>query len=124
MYYAYVLNEESRNQILKNIGHHFNDVICHHITYAFGVNTDFIPPTAPNSIKIIGWRLDTDLHVECLVVSIDGNIKRPDGKIFHITLSLDKSKGAKPVDSNKALEKKWVQIKSPFEINAIGKLLK
>ncbi len=75
------------------------DFIGHHITYMFGPDS-----TAPEdkTINVIG-HLVTD-KIQCFVVEVDGTIVRPDGAIYHITWSIDRSKGAKPVDCNLALK--------------------
>ncbi len=49
-------------------------------------------------IKVIGHTEDDSL--ETLVVEIGGTTRRPDGKTFHITWSMDKSKGRKAKQSN------------------------
>lgn len=98
MYSGWKLSTNSITQ-LKNI---FKPVhpnfIGHHITYMFGKDA-VLPPEA--EIYVIGERT-TDI-IQCLVVQVNGTIVRPDSKIYHITWSLDKSKGASPVMSNDAL---------------------
>ena len=71
----------------------------HHITHEFP--SDKKPPT-PKEVKVVG-RVEED-GIEALVVMIDGNKFRPDGKIYHITWSLDPARFS-PVDSNKLLKK-------------------
>lgn len=100
-YAGYLLSEQSRVELMEIFTPLFPDVIGHHVTYSFG--SDEFPPDV-TSACVIGYIRDNSL--ECLVVSIDGNIHRPDGKIYHITWSLDRSLGRKPVDSNKVLQTK------------------
>lgn len=103
MYQAYVLSEEQRNFLLRAYPPYFCDEIGHHVTHQFGVkSSDYIDKT-PRTIEVHGLVRDYDNHVECLLVSVDGCNTRPDGGTYHITLSLDRSKGAKPVMSNDAI---------------------
>lgn len=74
------------------------DFIGTHITYMFGKDSE-VPDDA--DIFIVGQCVTDD--IQCFVVEVDGSTKRPDGKIYHITWSIDKSKGAAPVKSNAAL---------------------
>ena len=52
------------------------------------------------------------------MVEIDGTIQRPDGEIFHITWSLDRQKGFKPVDSKDLLKQGFEHV-DPIEIMII-----
>ena len=112
MYTAYVLSEKSRNELKKRFPPKFQDFIGHHITEKFGVPSDTKPPEAKDA-KVVGYVNDDSL--EALVVSLDGTTKRSDGSTYHITWSLDKGKGRKPVDSNKLLKKGFEKV-TPFSI--------
>lgn len=102
-YTAYVLDDHSRQQLAKRFPPKFPQWIGHHITYEFGV-----PKGSPEqygvsqTCKVVGYAEGDG--IEALVVAIGGVTTRPDGKTFHITWSLDRSKGRKPVDSNKIIE--------------------
>ncbi len=74
----------------------FDEIVAHHVTWKFGVE-DSLPPDATNA-RIIG--IASNSKIQALAVSINGTSDRPDGSTLHITLSLDRSKGAKPKDSN------------------------
>ena len=82
---------------------HFSEVILHHVTWEYGVHESY--PMDPTSARIIG--IKSNDKIQALVVEIHGTgeepTKRPDGKTLHITLSLDKAAGAKPVHSNDLL---------------------
>jgi hypothetical protein len=101
-YVAFVLDEESRSRLLKTLTPEFPDVICHHITLEFGVNPLRLPviieEMASPIVNIRGVARGD--NVEALIVSINNNSIRSDGGFYHITHSLDRSKGAKPVHSN------------------------
>lgn len=62
-------------------------IYCHHVTYAYGVPKDQIAlPQSESKIKVIGIYRDEKCDV--LFVSVNGQPRRPDGKPFHITLSV------------------------------------
>lgn len=101
MSHAYVgweLPEAVRDLLLVLFPPVYPDVVAHHVTLAFGVPLDTPLPTATKGI-VVGIA-DNGEGVQALVVEIDGEIKRPDGKIYHITWSLDREKGFKPQHSN------------------------
>lgn len=116
-YTGFVLDHVSRQSLLTKFPPKFPNVIAEHVTYKFGVDESAVPP-APKTAEIVGYAYDDSL--EAYVVSIDGSIHRPDGKIFHITWSLDKSKGRKPVQSNTVIESGWEKI-NPISITLIPK---
>lgn len=100
-YWAYVLDEESRTSLLKRFPPKFSNVIAHHITVCFG---KVLPPSFTEGHKQdidVAWYC-SDSSLEAVEVRV-GSIARPDGKPFHITLSLDRDAGRKPVDSNAVL---------------------
>lgn len=58
-------------------------MVAHHVTYYFG--SDVVPPNG--KLDIVGI-CDAN-GAQALIIKVDGNINRPDGKIFHCTWSLD-----------------------------------
>lgn len=102
-YTAYVLDKRNRAELLAQFEPRYPDVIAHHITYEFGVPESKPLPEQPQSLKIVG-RVDDGKGVEALVVEVDGDTQRPDGKTFHITWSIDRSQGRKPVHSNDVIQ--------------------
>lgn len=98
-YSAYVLDDASRAKLLEKFPPQNDRVVAHHITYEFPSDEE---PPAPESAKVVG-RVAED-GIEALVVMIDGEKFRPDGKIYHITWSLDPER-FKPVDSNQLLKR-------------------
>jgi len=101
MYTAYVLDQHSRDILLKKFPPKYPDVIGHHVTVEFGVSKDADAPEEAE-IKVIGYVNDPE-GLEALVVVVNGNKTRSDGKIYHITWSLDREKFA-PKDSNDLIE--------------------
>lgn len=99
MYTGWSLTANSVKQLENLYAPVHPDFIGHHITYMFG--NDSIKPE-PATIKVIGHCV-TD-KVQCFVVEVNGSLIRPDGNFYHLTWSIDRSKGAKPVDSNVAIK--------------------
>lgn len=107
-YSAYVLDANARSRLLKEYPPKYKDVLAHHVTEQFGIaKPAVVHPTAVH-VKVIGY-VDDGNGVEAVVVDVDGKTTRKDGKPYHITLSIDRSSGRKPVDSNAVIkEKGWV----------------
>lgn len=119
-YLAYELSASDRTKLARIFPPKFSDFIGHHCTYKFGVMADApLPPEAV--LRVVGFASDDSL--ECLVVDVDGSIRRPDRGTFHITWSLDRSKGRKPVDSNELLRGGYTPIR-PITVSATPKLFK
>lgn len=119
-YAAYVLTPESRELILTRFPPRFSDVICHHVTERFGVprTMKFMPQAA--EIVVVGYACDVSL--EALVVTVNGKTARPDGMVYHITLSLDRSQGRKPADSNRLIASAgWNEV-PPLAIEAVPRI--
>lgn len=103
LYSAYMILKQSRRQLLKLWDTKYEKVIAHHVTVQFGdVTKDDVPEEA--RIEVVGY-VDSMDGLEALIVSVNGEIVRPDGKTYHITLSLDPSKYA-PMDSNQLIADK------------------
>jgi hypothetical protein len=79
--------------------------VQHHVTFQYRVNRDSLLPAARSGV-VVGHADDLK-GVQALVVEIDGGVKRPDGSIYHITWSLDRAVGRRPVDSNAVLLAGW-----------------
>ncbi len=124
MYSAYTLTDESRDHLLESHSPLFGKVICHHITHQFPVKTrDDIPPT-PKRVKVIGYNVSRVIGVECFVVEIDGETRRPDHSLYHITISVDENKKARPSQSNELLRKKgFNRLYVPIDIEVIPQVL-
>lgn len=122
-YSAFVLDSKSRDRLLKAFPPKYPDVIAHHITERFGIPK----PTEPVrhyavNVNVIGYA-DDGAGVEALVVEVNEKSTRTDGKVYHITLSIDRAAGRKPVDSNAVIkEKGWVKT-HPFQVLAIYDVL-
>lgn len=120
-YISFTLTPKSRSQVLKNIGSVYSDVICHHITYKMTKETTPLP-SQPKSIRVVGYVLGD--KVEVAVVEINGSTRRSDGGTFHITISVDRNAGGKPVHSNNLLNNGWNNIDKPFDIDVYVEMIK
>lgn len=119
-YTAYVLDQGSRDALEKRFPPKYPNFIGHHVTVQFGIPANSEPPP-PAQLKVVGYA-DSGDGLEALVVSVNGSSTRPDGKIYHITWSLDTSK-YKPVDSNELLKAKRFTIVRSIPINTKPELL-
>ena len=121
MYTAYVLDDASRNKLAEKFPPQYEKFIGHHVTVMFGV-PESSPAPAEAKLSVLG-RVDSGDGLEALVVTVDGNQKRPDGKTYHITWSLDPDK-YKPVDSNDLVTRKQFTLSQPVPITAEPAVLK
>ena len=122
-YLAFEVDKKSRKDLKKIFEPQFKEFIGHHVTYKFGVKSNEKLPNKPKIAKVVGY-VKNDKGLEALVVEINGSTKRPDGKTFHITWSLDRSAGFKPVHSNNLLTSgKWENV-NPIEIKLNPKFFK
>ena len=112
-YNGYLIQASSRSYMIQNYLPKYNKVIAHHITHKFGVYEE-LPPEV-NIGRVLGYR-DSGDGLEAFVVELNGKIHRPDGKLYHITYSLDPEK-YKPKDSNKLLETMGYNAIRSFLIN-------
>jgi hypothetical protein len=101
-YSGFEISKSTREMLSKHFPPMFADFIGHHVTWEFGVDPTLASLPTSTNLKVVGYCSDESL--ECLVVEYNGSTARPDGKLLHLTWSLDRSQGRKPVDSNKLLE--------------------
>lgn len=97
-YLAYEVPEDARKDLAEMFPPKYPEFIGHHITQTFGVSNPGELAVPQAHIKVVGYAEEDGL--EALVVEVNGSKRRPDGKIYHITWSLDRTKGKKPVMSN------------------------
>lgn len=99
MYTGYELSRESREKLARFFPPQYPDFIGHHITLEFGTKPGTPVPEAPQKVEVVGY-VDDGRGVEGFLVEVDGTSKRPTGGRFHITWSIDRSKGRKPFHTN------------------------
>ena len=108
------LDRSQRDQLLAHYPASYADTIADHVTLKTDAASEPLP--APVDAAIVG-RADDGDSLECMVVKLGGTTDRPDGSTFHITWSLDKSKGRKARESNDLLRKLgWRQFEEPVPI--------
>jgi hypothetical protein len=103
---GWLLDETARQELLSLFPPVYPDVIAHHVTLRAKAPAS-MPLPSTRAREIVG-QADDGLGVQALVVSIEGTTGRPGGGTYHITWSLDRSQGRKPVDSNAVItERGW-----------------
>jgi hypothetical protein len=119
-YTGWAITEKSKNELLARLPPRYPDVICHHITLTFGSNGP-VPQQA--KVEVIGIS-DNGTNVEALVVKVDGETKNwSNDSVFHVTYSIDRSTGAKPVHSNDVIKNFGiVLLDDPFFINVTPRI--
>lgn len=112
------LDGADRDRLLERFGAHWPDVIADHITLDVGASRNTPLPDAREA-QIVGIADDGE-GVEAMVVAIEGSTDRPDGSTFHITWSLDRKRGRKPVESNEVIAREgWRAFDEPVMIRVI-----
>ncbi|WP_257557200.1 hypothetical protein [Sphingobium sp. CFD-2] len=105
-----------RAQLLERFPPTWPDVIADHVTLQAGASANE-PLPAQEAAEIVG-RVDDGEGLQALIVSIDGSTDRPDGSTYHITWSLDRSRGRKAVQSNDVIaERGWEPLPTPVPIH-------
>jgi len=107
------LDDSSRSKVLQKFPPKFPRVVAKHCTYYYGSNEDFEMPKV-SKVRVIGYA--SDAYLETAVCEVDGKLKSPDGRIFHITISLDPAH-RETHDSNALLFKgNWDKV-TPFTVS-------
>ena len=115
-YIAFNLSEATIEKLRQAFPPRHERFICRHATVTFGVRSETPLPQGPFSLEVIGYT-DDGLGVEALVVKVDGDLRRPDGGIYHITHSL--AAGRNAVESNEVIVKLgWELVEQPVAVTA------
>jgi len=108
------VDRQQRDELLDLFPPRYRDVVADHVTLKSDADLDPLPAGVQSNI--VGRADDKD-SLECLVVTIDGTSDRPDGSTFHITWSLDKSKGRQARESNDVLKEfGWTPIPNAIPV--------
>jgi len=112
-YTGYELTNNSHYQLLGHIEPIHPDVIAHHVTYEHGVYEQLPPDT--NMVRVTA--MASNDKVQAAIVKVNGTTARPDGGTYHITISIDRAAGAKPIDSNALIDdsRGWEYVE-PFNL--------
>ena len=112
------LDGGQRSWLLNLFSSAYPDVIADHVTLSSG--PDKKRPPKDTKAEIIG-QVDDGAGVQAFVVRIDGTTDRPDGSTYHITWSIDRSKGRKARDSNDVIRTLgWQELEQPMPITLKG----
>lgn len=104
-YSGWELPDAERTRLLSLFAPEFSDVIAHHVTREFGLPEGSAVPDGDTGV-VLGIA-SNGTSVQALVVEINGTTRRPDGKVYHVTWSLDRALGAKPAHSNDVIALGW-----------------
>ena len=107
------LDCQQRDALLELFPPLWPDVIADHVTLESGAD-----PALPGEVRatIVG-EVNDEEGLQAMVVAIDGSTDRPDGSTYHITWSLDRARGRKPVESNKVIaERGWTALPKAMPI--------
>ena len=109
------LDEADRARLLERFAPEWPDVIADHVTLDPAADRSTAPPPEARA-EIVGGINDGE-GLQAMVVAIDGDTVRPDGSTYHITWSLDRSRGRKPVESNAVLAGRgWRPLDDPVPV--------
>lgn len=106
-YLAFELSPTTRGELLKRYPPKFSKVICHHVTIEFNLTEQKLAKILADlsirdpKVEVVGYLSDDS--IECLTVAVNGKMTRPDGKHYHVTLSLEPPRAAK--HSNDLIDK-------------------
>jgi hypothetical protein len=103
-YIAFNLTPACREQILARFQPRYEHVFAEHVTYLYGVDRDvdvhIKMPDKPRLLVAYAYASD-DVGLEALLVEVDGQRLRLDGKPYHLTLSL--AEGRRQSDANQVI---------------------
>jgi len=116
--FGWKLDRAQRETFLKRFPPRYPQPIADHVTLK---PRDDGSSSLPGDVEglIVGHADDGD-SLECMVVAINGSTDRPDGSTFHITWSLDPSKGRRAKESNDLLkERGWSRLAEPLPVRLL-----
>ena len=109
------LDTADRERLLEHFRPLFPDVVADHVTLRTGTNASTPLPRATCG-QVVG-EIDDGAGVQALVVRIGGATDRSDGSTYHITWSLDRSRGRRPVESNVVIARLgWRSLAEPISV--------
>ena len=118
---GWLLDRAQRSALLNQFSSAYPDVIADHVTLSSGSEPK--RPPKDTDAEIVG-QVDDGAGVQALVVSINGTTDRPDGSTYHITWSIDRSKGREAVQSNDVIRTLgWQKLAQPIPITLKGATL-
>lgn len=103
-YNGWKLTDAARDELLRMFPPRYPEVFAHHVTHIFGGPASLVMP--PCAVINIEYHADEGEGIEAFIVlvqterNVRGTWMRPDRGTYHITWSLDRTKGIRPVDAN------------------------
>ena len=110
---GWTLDRGQRAELLVRFVPLWPDVIADHVTLESRTTAPL-----PDAVEaaIVGEARDIN-GLQVLVVAIDGTTDRPDGSSYHISWSLDRARGWRPVQSNDVIRRcGWTALDQPVPI--------
>lgn len=109
------LDADDRNRLIERFVPLFPDIVADHVTLRTGTSAS-TPLPRETSGEVVG-EIDDGAGVQALVVRIGGTTDRSDGSTYHITWSLERARGRRPVDSNDVIARLgWRPLEEPMPI--------
>jgi hypothetical protein len=109
------LEAGDRASLLERFRPLFADLVADHVTLRSGTDAR-TPLPRETSGEVVG-EIDDGAGVQALVVRIGGTTDRSDGSTYHITWSLDRARGRRPVESNAVIARLgWRPLAEPVPI--------
>lgn len=109
------LEASDRENLVARFKPLFPDVIADHVTLRTG--TDHMTALPRETRGEVVGEIDDGVGLQALIVRIGGTTDRSDGSTFHITWSLDRASGRRPVESNDVIAQLgWRGLAEPVPI--------
>lgn len=109
------LDADERQDLLARFPPIFPDVIADHVTLHTGTHEGTRLPR-DTAGEVVG-EIDDGAGVQALIVRIAGTTDRSDGSTYHITWSIDRAAGRRPVESNAVIARMgWRPLARPIPI--------
>jgi hypothetical protein len=108
-----LLPDAERARLLQRFPPRYPDAVAHHVTIPEGAKA------SPEGAEIVGVA-DDGAGVQALVVRLGGTTDRPDGSTWHVTWSLDRRAGRRPVESNDVIRARgWTPVEPPEPLRLV-----
>lgn len=112
------LDAEERKVLLERFPPLWPDILADHVT--LDAKTSEQDPLPDESSAHIVGSISDGAGLQALIVAIGGTTGRPDGGTYHITWSLDRSRGRAAVESNDVIaDRGWNALDDPVPIRLI-----
>lgn len=107
-----IIDHVDRQRLLSMFPPEYKNVVAHHITESYDVDQ-----CSPLPVHVTGQVIGDvyDRGVQALVVSLGGSHLRADGRVYHITWSLDDGRYAE--NSNALIARGWFPLAEPITIS-------